>query len=264
MIAREPGLLAEIFGLVSAEVADTIAGIEPGNTDAIAFLQISHAVAARIDNSDDLVSGNDRNLGQREVAFTDLHIVEGDLPLPKIPVVPGHQIVGVVDACGDGVRNLKEGDRVGIPWLYSSDGVCNFCRHQTENLCEQARFTGYHVNGGYAEACVVREDFAHPLPTNFSDERAAPLLCAGVIGYRSYRLGGVRTGQRLGLYGFGASAHLVLQVARYQGCEVCVFTRGAAHQELARRLGAEWTGSAQKPPPAPIDASIQFAPAGTP
>src|SRR6266576_1410436 len=196
------------------------------------------------------------------VCHTDLHIVEGDLPLPKIPVVPGHQIVGVVDACGDGVRNLKEGDRVGIPWLYSTDGVCNFCQLQTENICEQARFTGYHVNGGYAEACVAEEDFAHPLPTNFSDEQAAPLLCAGVIGYRSYRLSGVKSGQRLGLYGFGASAHLVLQVARHRGCEVCVFTRGAAHQELARRLGAEWTGSAEETPPAAMDASIIFAPAG--
>jgi len=197
------------------------------------------------------------------VCHTDLHIVEGDLPLPKVPVVPGHQIVGVVDACGDAVKNLKEGDRVGIPWLYSTDGVCNFCQHQNENLCEQAQFTGYHVNGGYAEACVVREDFAHPLPANFSDERAAPLLCAGVIGYRSYRLSGVKRGQRLGLYGFGASAHLVLQIARYLGCEVCVFTRGAAHQELARQLGAEWTGSAEQTPPAPMDASIIFAPAGT-
>ncbi len=196
------------------------------------------------------------------VCHTDLHIVEGDLSLPKIPVVPGHQIVGIVDACGSDVRNLKEGDRVGIPWLYSSDGVCDFCRHQTENLCEQARFTGYHVNGGYAESCVAREDFAHPLPTNFSDENAAPLLCAGAIGYRSYRLSGVKSGQRLGLYGFGASAHLVLQVARYQGCEVCVFTRGAAHQELARSLGAEWTGSAEETPPAAMDASIIFAPAG--
>ena len=197
------------------------------------------------------------------VCHTDLHIVEGDLPLPKIPVVPGHQIVGVVDACGDSVRNLKEGDRVGIPWLYSTDGVCNFCQLQTENLCEQARFTGYHVNGGYAEICVAEEDFAHPLPTSFSDEEAAPLLCAGVIGYRSYRLSGVKRGQRLGLYGFGASAHLVLQVARYLGCEVCVFTRGAAHQELARQLGAQWTGSAEQTPPAPMDASIIFAPAGT-
>jgi alcohol dehydrogenase, propanol-preferring len=197
------------------------------------------------------------------VCHTDLHVVEGDLPLPTLPVVPGHQIVGFVDARGPGVHRLKEGDRVGIPWLYSTDGVCNFCRRQNENLCEQARFTGYHANGGYAEACVVREDFAHPLPASFSDESAAPLLCAGVIGYRAYRISGVTKGQRLGLYGFGASAHLVLQLARHLGCEVYVFTRGAAHRQLAKQLGAAWTGSAEETPPSLMDASIIFAPAGT-
>ena len=196
------------------------------------------------------------------ICHTDLHIVEGDLLLPRIPVVPGHQIVGIIDACGDGVHKLKEGDRVGIPWLYSSDGVCNFCRRQSENLCEQAQFTGYHVNGGYAEACIVREDFAHPLPLGFSDESAAPLFCAGVIGYRSYRLSGVMPDQRLGLYGFGASAHLVLQLARHQGCEVYVFTRGTDHRKLATQLGAAWTGSAEETSPCPMDASIIFAPAG--
>jgi len=196
------------------------------------------------------------------LCHTDLHTVEGDLPLPKLPVVPGHQIVGVVDSLGAGVRSLREGDRVGIPWLYSTDSVCTFCQRQTENLCERAKFTGYHVNGGYTEACVVREDFAHPLPAAFSDENAAPLLCAGVIGYRSYRLSGASKGQRLGLYGFGASAHLVLQLARHQGCEGYVFTRGTAHRELAKQLGAIWTGSAQETPPYPMDASIIFAPAG--
>jgi len=130
------------------------------------------------------------------LCHTDLHTVEGDLPLPKLPVVPGHQIVGVVDSLGAGVRSLREGDRVGIPWLYSTDSVCTFCQRQTENLCERAKFTGYHVDGGYTEACVVREDFAHPLPAAFSDENAAPLLCAGVIGYRSYRLSGASKGQR--------------------------------------------------------------------
>lgn len=196
------------------------------------------------------------------VCHTDLHVVEGDLPLPALPVVPGHQIVGLVDARGSGVRSLKDGDRVGIPWLYSTDGTCNFCRRQNENLCEEARFTGYHVNGGYAEACVVREDFAHPLPPNFSDESAAPLLCAGVIGYRAHRLSGVTRGQRLGLYGFGASAHLVLQLAKHLGCEVYVFTRGAAHRQLAKQLGAVWTGSAEETPSSLMDASIIFAPAG--
>jgi alcohol dehydrogenase, propanol-preferring len=196
------------------------------------------------------------------LCHTDLHTVEGDLPLPKLPVVPGHQIVGMVDLVGLNVRTCKVGDRVGIPWLYSTDGACAYCQRHTENLCERAQFTGYHVNGGYAELCVVREDFAHPLPAVFSDKNAAPLLCAGVIGYRSYRLSGVQKGQRLGLYGFGASAHLVLQLARHQGCEVYVFTRGRAHRELAQKLGAVWVGSAEEGPPQPLDASIIFAPAG--
>jgi propanol-preferring alcohol dehydrogenase len=196
------------------------------------------------------------------VCHTDLHIVEGDLPLPKLPVVPGHQIVGIVDGLGPGVHKLKAGDRVGIPWLYSTDGICSYCQRQTENLCEQARFTGYHVHGGYAEYCTVREDFAHPLPRTFSDEHAAPLLCAGVIGYRAYRLSGAQKGQRLALFGFGASAHLVLQLARHRGCEVYVFTRSPAHRALAEQLGALWTGSAEQTPPHPLDAAIIFAPAG--
>jgi len=197
------------------------------------------------------------------LCHTDLHTIEGDLSLPKLPLVPGHQIVGVIDTVGSGVRTLKAGDRVGIPWLYSTDGTCPYCSRNTENLCENARFTGYHVNGGYAELCVVREDFAHPLPAAFSDENAAPLLCAGVIGYRSYRLSGAQPGQRLGLYGFGASAHLVLQLARHEKSEVYVFTRSHAHRELAEKLGATWTGSAEDTPPHPLDASIIFAPAGS-
>ncbi len=197
------------------------------------------------------------------VCHTDLHIVEGDLTLPRIPIVPGHQIVGTVVALGSGVQKLKAGERVGIPWLYSTDGTCPYCRRQTENLCEQARFTGYHEHGGYAEYCVVREDFAHTMPAAFSDEHAAPLLCAGVIGYRAYRLSGVEPGQRLGLYGFGASAHLVLQLGRHQGCEGYVFTRSLAHRGVAEQLGAVWTGAAEDTPPHPLDAAIIFAPAGS-
>lgn len=196
------------------------------------------------------------------VCHTDLHIVEGDLLLPKIPITPGHQIVGIIDTIGSDVRTLKIGERVGIPWLYSTDGTCFYCQREKENLCEQARFTGYHEHGGYAEYCVVREDFAHPLPAAFSDEEAAPLLCGGVIGYRAYRLSDVEPGQRLGLYGFGASAHLVLQLARHQGCEVYVFTRGSEHRKLAEQLGAVWTGSAEQIPPQPLDSAIIFAPAG--
>jgi propanol-preferring alcohol dehydrogenase len=197
------------------------------------------------------------------ICHTDLHVVEGDLALPRLPVIPGHQIVGVVEAMGDGVSELKIGDRVGVPWLYSTDGTCQFCRAGNENLCEHARFTGYHVDGGYAESCVVDERFAYRLPEAFSDEHAAPLLCAGVIGFRAYRLSGIQPGQRLGLYGFGASAHLVLQMARFHGCEVYVFTRGQEHRKVAEELGAVWAGSAEDSPPQLLDASIIFAPAGS-
>lgn len=196
------------------------------------------------------------------ICHTDLHTVEGELPLPKTPVIPGHQIVGVVDAVGAGVREFREGDRAGIPWLHSTCGECRYCRKGLENLCENARFTGYHVDGGYAEAVVVPESFAHPLPENFSDLEAAPLLCAGVIGYRALRLSNVQRGECLGLYGFGASAHIVIQLARQMSCEVYVFTRSQAHRQLALRLGAAWVGGAQDQPPGQLDGAIIFAPAG--
>jgi alcohol dehydrogenase, propanol-preferring len=197
------------------------------------------------------------------VCHTDLHIVEGDLKLPKLPVTPGHQIVGAVEAVGAGVQQFREGDRAGVPWLYSIDGTCAYCRRGQENLCENARFTGLHVDGGYAEAMIVGEQFAYPVPSAFDDHHAAPLLCAGVIGYRSLRLSNVRSGDRLGLYGFGASAHIVLQIARHQGCEVYVFTRTPAHRQLASKLGAAWVGTSQEQAPAPLDAAIIFAPVGS-
>jgi propanol-preferring alcohol dehydrogenase len=197
------------------------------------------------------------------LCHTDLHTVEGDLPLPKLPLIPGHQVVGIIDAVGHHSRRFKEGDRVGIPWLHHADGTCDYCRRGFENLCDNARFTGYHFDGGYAEYAIVREDFAHQIPARFSDENAAPLLCAGIIGYRSYRLSGIRPGQRLGLFGFGASAHLVLQLARYQGCEVYVYTRAETHCQLASNLGAAWVGGAEEGTPATLDAAIIFAPAGT-
>lgn len=196
------------------------------------------------------------------ICHTDLHTVEGDLALPKLPVVPGHQVVGVVDAVGEGVTRFAPGQRVGVPWLYSTCGVCEFCRSGRENLCRQARFTGLHADGGYAEAMVVPEAFAYPLPESLSDAEAAPLLCAGIIGYRALRLSEVKPRERLGMWGFGASAHLTLQVARYLGCEVFVFTRSEEHRRLARELGAAWAGTAQDDPPAPIHAGIIFAPAG--
>lgn len=196
------------------------------------------------------------------ICHTDLHTIEGDLELPTLPIVPGHQIIGRIDAVGAGVKTLHEGDRVGVPWLYSTDQVCEFCLEGRENLCERAKFTGLHANGGYAEWVVVDAGFAYSLPEVFNDLHAAPLLCAGVIGYRSYRLSGARRGDRVGLYGFGASAHIVLQLARHEGCEVYVFTRSEQHRALAHQLGAAWTGSAHDTPPAKMDASIVFAPAG--
>ena len=194
---------------------------------------------------------------------TDLHITEGDLKLCKSPVVPGHQIVGVVDAVGAGVQQLREGDRVGVAWVHSTCGECTYCRKGLENLCDRGRFTGWDADGGYAEAMVVPESFAYPLPSNFGDLEVAPLLCAGIVGYRSFRLSNAQPGDRVGLYGFGASAHIILQVALHRGCEVYVFTRSEGHQELARKMGAAWVGRAEESPPDKLDAAIIFAPVGS-
>jgi propanol-preferring alcohol dehydrogenase len=197
------------------------------------------------------------------ICHTDLHTVEGDLPPHKRPVVPGHQIVGRIAALGAGVSEHKEGDRVGIPWLHSTDGTCEFCRRELENLCSSALFTGYDVDGGYAEYTTAPAAFCYAIPTTFSDENAAPLLCAGIIGYRSCRLSGISPGGNLGLYGFGASAHLVIQMARQQRVNVFVFTRSEVHRAHARELGAAWTGGAEDTPPEALDAAIIFAPAGS-
>jgi len=196
------------------------------------------------------------------VCHTDLHLVEGEIALPKLPVVPGHQIIGRVDAVGEGVTRLRAGDRVGVPWLYSTCGECEYCLEGLENLCDRARFTGQHVDGGFAEYMVVPAAFAYPIPHGFPDDQAAPLLCAGIIGYRSLQLSEIQPGGRLGLYGFGASAHITIQVARHWGCDVYVFTRSEEHQRHALELGAAWVGQAQDTPPAEIDSAITFAPAG--
>jgi propanol-preferring alcohol dehydrogenase len=187
------------------------------------------------------------------VCRTDLHIVDGELPDPKLPLVLGHQIVGT---------DMDTGSRVGVPWLGWTDGECRFCRSGRENLCENARFTGYHVDGGYAEMAVADERFCFPIPEGYSALHAAPLLCAGLIGYRALRLAG--DAARLGLYGFGSSAHLVAQVARWQGRRVFAFTRegDSEGQELARSFGAEWAGASDEQPPEPLDAAIVFAPVG--
>lgn len=196
------------------------------------------------------------------VCRTDLHTVEGEIIPPTLPVIPGHQVVGVVEKKGRGADRFEKGDRVGMAWLHQTCGACKFCREGLENLCEESRFTGFHANGGYAEYTVVPEDFAYRIPEGFSSRDAAPLLCAGIIGYRALRLSEIQPGQRLGLYGFGASAHVAIQVARHWKCEVYVFTRGRNHRELAAKLGAVWTGTAQDEPPEKMDGSIMFAPAG--
>jgi propanol-preferring alcohol dehydrogenase len=196
------------------------------------------------------------------VCRTDLQLAEGDLAAHRLPIVPGHQAVGTVIAIGAGVANWNAGDRAGVAWLASACGECRHCLGGRENLCEAARFTGWDQDGGYAEQMVARADFALPLPDNFDDMAAAPLLCGGVIGYRSLKVSGIAPGGCLGLYGFGASASLALQVARHWGCEVFVATRSAREQERALKLGAVWAGSYGERPPAPLDAAITFAPAG--
>ncbi len=196
------------------------------------------------------------------LCHTDLHTIEGELALPRLPIIPGHQIVGIVDQVGPGVTRFQVGDRAGVPWLNSTCGTCEYCQRGQENLCERAQFTGLHVDGGYAQYTVVGQDFAYPLPAGYDDRQVAPLLCAGIIGYRALRLSEIRPGGRLGLYGFGASAHIAIQVAIYWGCEVYVFTRSAEHRRLALDLGAAWVGQAGDDPPQPVDSGIIFAPAG--
>lgn len=196
------------------------------------------------------------------ICRTDLHVIEGELERPKLPLIPGHQAVGVISRVGSGVTERTVGERVGIAWLQGTCGQCDFCRSGRENLCVAARFTGYQVDGGYAEYAVAPAPFAYPIPAVFADEEAAPLLCAGIIGYRALRLSGIRPGQRLGLYGFGASAHIAIQIARHWGCEVYVCSLKPQHQALARDMGATWVGGASDSPPVPLHGSIIFAPAG--
>jgi propanol-preferring alcohol dehydrogenase len=196
------------------------------------------------------------------ICRTDLHVIEGDLPILKSPLIPGHQIVGVVDALGEGAKRFRAGDRVGIAWLRYTCGTCKYCKRGKENLCENSLYTGYHENGGFAECAVVPEDFAYSIPDVFTDIEATPLLCAGIIGYRALKRSGVKPGQRLGLFGFGSSAHITAQVALGWGCEIYVSTRGKPHQELAEKLGAKWVGGPRDKIPVTVDSAIVFAPAG--
>ena len=196
------------------------------------------------------------------VCRTDLHVIEGELPPRKSPVIPGHQVVGIVERQGESARRFANGARVGIAWLHRTDGTCEYCRSGAENLCDNPLFTGYSVDGGYAEYAVAPQDFVYAIPVGFPDEQAAPLLCAGIIGFRSLRLSGIKAGGRLGFYGFGAAAHVAIQVARYWGIEVYASTRDARHQKLALELGAAWAGGTFDEPPKKLDAAIVFAPAG--
>jgi len=196
------------------------------------------------------------------VCRTDLHVVEGDLPPRRSRIVPGHEVVGKVERLGPGSARFSIGERVGIAWLRQTCGTCPYCRKGRENLCPNALFTGWDSDGGYAEYAVVREDFAYRLPDAIDDEHAAPLLCAGIIGFRAIRRAGVEPGSTVGLYGFGGSAHLAIQVLRHWNCRVFVMSRGGVHRDLAGELGADWIGDTFDRPPAPLDAAILFAPAG--
>ncbi|HXJ38516.1 MAG TPA: alcohol dehydrogenase catalytic domain-containing protein, partial [Bryobacteraceae bacterium] len=194
------------------------------------------------------------------VCRTDLHIVEGELPPVRSPLIPGHQIVGEIVA--GATEQLAVGTRVGVSWVGGTDGDCPYCRLSMENLCDSPIFTGYSVDGGYAEYAVARTDFLLPLPPGLDDVHAAPLLCAGIIGYRSLRVADVQKGHRVGLFGFGASAHLVLPVLKHWGCDVYVATRGESHRDLAASMGAIWVGSEREKTPVPLDRAVTFAPSG--
>ena len=196
------------------------------------------------------------------ICRTDLHVIEGELPRHTLPIIPGHQIVGTVDQLGEGCTQVRTGQRIGVAWLRGTCGTCRFCQTQRENLCESSAYTGYHADGGYAEYAVVPEDFAYEIPPVFEDADAAPLLCAGIIGYRALKRCRLKPGGKLALYGFGSSAHVVLQIALRRGCEVHVVSRTAAHQDLARSLGARWVGASAAQMPVRVDSAIIFAPAG--
>jgi propanol-preferring alcohol dehydrogenase len=196
------------------------------------------------------------------ICRTDLHVIEGDLEPRRLPLIPGHQVVGTVDAVGEGARRFDLGDRVGIAWLGATCGECEHCRSGRENLCPGSRYTGYHLHGGYAELAIALEDYVYPLPDGFDDQSAAPLLCAGISGYRALSRAEVPAGGRLLLIGFGSSAHVVLQLARHRGLDVHVVTRGEGHRKLARHMGARWVGSPGESPPVHVDSAIVFAPAG--
>ncbi|NQU29434.1 MAG: zinc-dependent alcohol dehydrogenase family protein [Anaerolineae bacterium] len=197
------------------------------------------------------------------VCHTDLHTVEGDIHPPQLPITPGHQVVGIVDSLAQpSSHGIKIGTRVGIPWLHSACGGCEYCQRGLENLCPNAQFTGFSVDGGYGEMMLADTRYLLTIPERISDEQAAPLLCAGIVGYRALKRAEIEPGERVGLYGFGASAHLMIQVLNYWGCEVAVYTRSAGHQDHARELGAAWAGEAGQNPGMLLDKAVVFAPSG--
>lgn len=196
------------------------------------------------------------------VCRTDLHVIEGELPPQRDTIIPGHEVVGWVERTGPDATRFQVGDRAGVAWLHRSCGICAYCRRGDENLCENPQFTGYHVNGGYAEYLTAPEAFVYPLPPHVSSREAAPFLCAGIIGYRALLRSDLKKDSTLGIYGFGASAHIVIQIAKYWGCKVYVATRGTKHQELARQMGAAWVGESNATPPEKLQSAIVFAPAG--
>ena len=197
------------------------------------------------------------------ICRTDLHVIEGELPQRKLPIIPGHQIVGVVDAVGDGCSRLEIGQRVGVAWLRHTCGACEFCDAGRENLCESQRFTGYHEDGGYAELTIAPEDFVYEIPEQFTDIEAAPLLCAGIVGFRALKRSNLPDGGKLAIFGFGSSAHVIAQIALHRGCGLYVVTRGASHRDLAMRMGAAWAGETLAGMPEKVDSAIIFAPVGT-
>jgi propanol-preferring alcohol dehydrogenase len=196
------------------------------------------------------------------VCHTDLHTVEGEITPPHLPIIPGHQVVGVVDELGEGAERFEIGERVGLAWLGQTCGRCAYCLRGDENLCENALFHGFHLDGGYAEYVRAHEDFVYPIPGGVPGIQAAPLLCAGIIGYRALRIAEAAEARRVGLYGFGASAHVAIQILKHWGAEVYVFSRSESHRRLAESLGAAWTGGAEDDPPVKLDSSVIFAPAG--
>ncbi len=221
-----------------------------------------HLEAAELDVPDPGPGQIRLKVGACGVCRTDLHVVDGELPEPKLPIVPGHEIVGMVEALGAGVETFEVGQRVGVPWLGFSCGTCDYCTTGRENLCGNARYTGYQIDGGYAEHCLADARYTFALPEGYSDSEAAPLLCAGLIGHRAYRMAG--EARRLGVYGFGAAAHIMIQVALWEGREVFAFTRPGDEeaQAFARGLGAVWAGASGEAPPEELDAAILFAPVG--